>query len=339
MNLTNFQPKRLLVTGGAGFLGSHFVDHWLSLADDHFVVVLDALTYAGDRTYLDHADAARMQFVHDNILHGDLVRQLLEDFKLDTIAHFAAETHVDRSLSDPDIFITSNVLGTQRLLEAARLAWAKKEPLAHRFHMVSTDEVYGELKPGNAAWKEGQPYAPNSPYSASKAAADHLVRAYHRSFGLAVSWSHSCNAYGPRQYPEKLIPVALKCWLHDEPAPLYAGGHQIREWMYASDQADGVAKILRRGQAGRAYHLGGSKACTNLELLRLLWQQFTAQRTTQLSFADAICSVEDRLGHDQAYGLDGSRAEHELQFQPGVELAEGLAKTVGWYLKRWDAPT
>lgn len=329
-----YPPKRLLVTGGAGFLGSHFVDHWLSLADDHFVVVLDALTYAGDRTYLDRADAARMQFVHANILDGDLARQLLEDFDLGGIAHFAAETHVDRSLSDPDIFITSNVLGTQRLLEAARLAWQKRDR-PHRFHMVSTDEVYGELAAGDAPWTEGCAYAPNSPYSASKAAADHLVRAYFRSFGLQVSWSHSCNAYGPRQYPEKLIPVALKCWLRGEAAPLYDGGHQVREWMYARDQAVGVAAVLQLGQAGRAYHLGGSTACTNRELLQLLWQQYLLQRPDQRNFSDAICTVDDRLGHDQAYGLDGTRARRELNYQPQVELADGLARTITWYLKRW----
>ncbi len=329
-----YSPKRLLITGGAGFLGSHFVDHWLALADDHFAVVLDALTYAGDRSYLDHADAARMQFVHANILDGDLARQLLEDFDLDGVAHFAAETHVDRSLNDPDVFITSNVLGTQRLLEAARLAWAKRRG-GHRFHHVSTDEVYGELKGGEKPWTEGCAYAPNSPYSASKAAADHLVRAYARSFGLQVSWSHSCNAYGPRQYPEKLIPVALRCWLEGEAAPLYAGGHQIREWMYAADQADGVARVLQRGTAGRAYHLGGSTACTNLELLQLLWQQFQQRHPSDIDFADAIRTVEDRPGHDQAYGLDGSRARRELDYQPQVALADGLGRTVDWYLKRW----
>ncbi len=328
-----YSPKRLLVTGGAGFLGSHFVDHWLNAGSDHFAVVLDALTYAGDRSYLDQADAARMQFVHANILDGDLARQLLEDFELDGVAHFAAETHVDRSLSDPDIFITSNVLGTQRLLEAARLAWQKRS-CQHRFHMVSTDEVYGELADGEAPWKEGCAYAPNSPYSASKAAADHLVRAYSRSFDLAVSWSHSCNAYGPRQYPEKLIPVALKCWLRGDAAPLYDGGHQVREWMFAADQAEGVAAVLQRGQAGRAYHLGGSTACTNRELLQMLWHHFQQHRPDDRSFDTAICTVDDRPGHDQAYGLDGTRARQELGYQPEVDLNDGLARTVAWYLKR-----
>lgn len=331
---SSYTPKRLLITGGAGFLGSHFVDHWLSLADDHYAVVLDALTYAGDRSYLEQADAERMQFVHANILDSELARQLLEDYDLDGIAHFAAETHVDRSLTDPDIFITSNVLGTQRLLEAARLAWGQRST-PHRFHTVSTDEVYGELAPGEEPWKEDRAYAPNSPYSASKAAADHLVRAYCRSFGMSVSWSHSCNAYGPRQYPEKLIPVALKAWLRGEPAPLYDGGHQVREWMYAADQAAGVAAVLQKGVAGRAYHLGGSTACTNLELLQKLWTPFQNHHPDQRSFNDAICTVDDRPGHDRAYGLDGTRARLELGYEPQVNMDQGLDATVAWYLKRW----
>jgi dTDP-glucose 4,6-dehydratase len=327
--------QRLLVTGGAGFLGSHFVDHWLSLDPQHFVVVLDALTYAGDREYLSLADPQRMVFVHGDICQPDLALQLLGDHQLQGIAHFAAESHVDRSLTDPAIFVRTNVLGTQHLLEAARSLWLNQSNRPHRFHQVSTDEVYGQLSPGESAWVEGTAFAPNSPYSASKAAADHLVRAYHHSFGLQVSWTHSCNAYGPRQYPEKLIPAALRCWQTNQPAPLYAGGHQIREWMHVRDQVRGVALAILLGTPGRAYHLGGATACSNRELLRLLWQQCQLANSASMDgdFDQWIETVADRAGHDQAYGLNGKRAKTELGFSPAIDLAAGLVETSAWYLK------
>lgn len=339
------RPRRLLVTGGAGFLGRAFLRHWRAAFPDDRLVVLDALTYAADRA--DCEAVPGITLVVGDVCDRDEVIALLGDEGLDTVVHFAAESHVDRSLDAPEVFVRTNVVGTQAMLDAAVRVWGRDaDPARHRFHQVSTDEVYGEHAEGTPPWPEGAPYAPNSPYSASKAAADHLVRAAGRSFGLPVSWSHSCNAYGPGQYPEKLVPIALRRWMDGKPVQVEGDGGQRREWMHADDQVDGIARVIQRGQAGRAYHLGGGTACTNRELLDRLW---AACQDALGESGDLAAAFPDRLtpdaapcvsgyrrpGHDRAYALDGTRARAELGFTPAIGLDAGLAATARATLSAW----
>src|SRR3984885_11077870 len=262
---------RLLVTGGAGFIGSNFVHYWLAEHPGDRLVVLDALTYAGNIANLKAAQArAEYRFVHGNICDSALVEQLLREEQLDTIVHFAAESHVDRSIEGPDAFVQTNVVGTHSMLKAARRVWLEERSVpTHRFHHVSTDEVYGSLGAADPPFSELTPYAPNSPYSASKAASDHLVRAYHHTYGLKVTTSNCSNNYGPYHFPEKLIPLMIVNILHGRSLPVYGDGRNVRDWLHVSDHCRGIELILAQGRLGEVYNIGGGSRGGNIQLVQI----------------------------------------------------------------------
>jgi dTDP-glucose 4,6-dehydratase len=341
--------RRLLVTGGAGFIGSNFVHYWLREHPADRVVVLDALTYAGSRASLASAqDNPQFRFVHGDIRHGSLVEQLLREEQLDTIVHFAAESHVDRSIVDPAAFVQTNVLGTCSLLEAARCVWLHEHTVErHQFHNVSTDEVYGSLRANDPAFSETTPYAPSSPYSASKAGSDHLVRAYHQTYGLRVTTSNCANNYGPYHFPEKLIPLLIVNILQGKPLPIYGDGKNIRDWLYVEDHCRAIGLILDRGIDGAVYNVGGRCEWENLSLARLLCatadraflerpelaSRFPACPAARgLPTEGLITFVKDRPGHDRRCAIDCSKIEQELGFHPQVGLQAGLTRTFEWYL-------
>ncbi len=346
-------PHRLLVTGGAGFIGANFVHYWLREHPDARVVVLDALTYAGNRANLDPVrHHPGLRFVHGDIRDTALAAALLREEALDTLVHFAAESHVDRSIQGPDAFIDTNVNGTHSLLKAARQVWLEEgRTPAHRFHHVSTDEVYGSLGPTDPAFSETTPYAPNSPYAASKAASDHLVRAYHHTYGLAVTTSNCSNNYGPYHFPEKLIPLTLVNLLDGKPAPVYGNGRNIRDWLYVEDHCRGIARVLVQGRTGETYNIGGNNEWANIDIVRhlceLIDRSFAADPALRARFPHAapaqgqpsaglIRFVQDRPGHDRRYAIDATRIRRELGFAPQETFATGMAKTLAWYLAHED---
>ncbi len=314
---------KLLVTGGAGFIGSHFIRYWLSSHQGDSVVNLDALTYAGhSETVADLANNSRYSFVAGDITDRALVARLMSD--IDLVVHFAAETHVDRSIKDGLGFVRSNVEGTAVLLEAAK---SSSRPV--RFHHVSTDEVFGSLALGQPKFSETTPYDPRSPYSASKAASDHLARAYFHTHGLHVTISNCSNNYGPFQLPEKLIPLFITRLLDGKTAPLYGSGEQIRDWLFVSDHVKGIEAVIERGRAGATYCLGGGNELSNREI---------ADRIVAGLEADPalIAAAPDRPGHDFRYAIDFSLAEKELGWRPEADFASGLATTIDWYrANRW----
>lgn len=338
--------RRLLVTGGAGFIGSNFVHHWVRTHNADRLVVIDALTYAGNRKNLAAVEQhPGFRFVHGNICDGAFIEQLLRDESIDTVVHFAAETHVDRSITGPAAFIETNVVGTHALLEAARKVWVEERRLQnHRFHHISTDEVYGSLGPQDPPFSETTPYAPNSPYSASKAASDNLVRAYHHTYGLQVTTSNCSNNYGPYHFPEKLIPLAIVNILNGRRLPIYGDGRNVRDWLHVGDHCRAIELILERGRAGEVYNVGGRGESENIALIHSLCE--VAQREFQTrpqlrsqfptcpwqSVADLIQFVADRPGHDRRYAIDCTKIEKELGFTPRVSLAEGLRDTFAWYI-------
>src|SRR3984957_2800540 len=275
---------RLLITGGAGFIGANFVHYWLGVHPNDRIVVLDALTYAGSLANLEEAQQQpEFRFIQGNICDTPLVERLLRDERLETIVHFAAESHVDRSIEGPDAFIHTNVVGTHSLLKAARRVWIDEgRAPQHRFHHVSTDEVYGSLGPDDAPFTESTPYAPNSPYSASKAASDHLVRAYHHTYGLQTTISNCSNNYGPYQFPEKLIPLMIAQLLAGKTVPVYGDGRNIRDWLHVEDHCRGIDAVLKLGKAGEVYNIGGRSECENIHLVRTLCtivdEQLTSRR-------------------------------------------------------------
>jgi dTDP-glucose 4,6-dehydratase len=342
---------RLLITGGAGFIGANFVHYWFARHPGDRVVVLDALTYAGNLANLESvASRPEYRFVHGNIGDTSLVELLLREERIDTIVHFAAESHVDRSIEGPDAFIETNVVGTHSLLKAARRVWIdeKLAPI-HRFHHVSTDEVYGSLGPTDAAFTESTPYAPNSPYSASKAASDHLVRAYHHTYGLSTTISNCSNNYGLYQFPEKLIPLMIAQILAGKALPVYGDGRNIRDWLHVEDHCRGIEAVLLHGRAGEMYNIGGRSECENILLVRMLCgivdEHLLASKELCKRFASApvalgqrseslISYVKDRPGHDRRYAIDASKIERECSFLPRVSLEAGLRSTVAWYLER-----
>lgn len=344
---------KLLVTGGAGFIGANFVHYWRKQHPDDEVVVLDALTYAGRRDSLRALEGdSGFSFVHGDIRDQALAERLLLDRQLDTIVHFAAESHVDRSIDGPDVFVDTNVNGTLSLLKAARKVWLEKGTGSpHRFHHVSTDEVYGSLEVDDPPFHEETPYAPNSPYSASKAASDHLVRAYHHTFGLQITTTNCSNNYGPYQYPEKLIPLFLINALHGRPLPMYGDGQNVRDWLFVSDHCVGIDLVLDAGSVGATYCLGGQCELRNTELVSILCETldsaFERDDTLARQFPNCppaqggdskslITFVSDRLGHDRRYAIDISRANLELGFTPANSIRTGLTQTVRWYLENAD---
>ena len=334
--------KNVLVTGGAGFIGSNFVHFLLDIDKEVRVINLDALTYAGSRENLrDLSDPTRHLFVQGNILDRELVDRLLQEYQIDTLVHFAAETHVDRSILGPMQFIQTNVVGTFTLLEAVRQFWLVEKALGNQrihFHHVSTDEVFGSLAPDEPAWTEEIPYQPNSPYAASKASSDHLVRSYYHTYGLPVTITNCSNNYGPRQFPEKLIPLMILNAIQGKSLPIYGDGQQIRDWLYVQDHCEAIWRVIRSGKVGETYNIGGNNQPPNIEIVR------TICRTLDDYLPDSpnnphealIKFVADRPGHDRRYAMDISKIGSELGWEPREWLQSGLRKTIGWYLNHED---
>ena len=343
--------RRLLITGGTGFIGTNFVRYWIRQHRGDFVVVLDALTYAGKGENLEpFAGHPNFMFVRGNILDRELVTTLVTEHGLDTIVHFAAESHVDRSIVAPDAFIETNVVGTHNLLKTAHSVWSKRANgfAGCRFHHVSTDEVYGSLGPTDPGFTESAPYAPNSPYAASKAAADHLVRAYHNTYRLPVTISNCSNNYGPYQFPEKLIPLVLINALNGKKLPLYGDGKNVRDWLYVEDHCRALELVLERGRVGETYNIGGGNERSNIEIVtqicRLMDEFFAEDERLRERFPNCpaargeknetlIDFVTDRLGHDRRYSINTERARRELGYVPTETLDSGLLKTITWYLE------
>ncbi len=330
--------QTVLVTGGAGFIGSNFVRYLLKAEPTVTIINLDALTYAGSLENLKGVDEPeRHIFVRGNICDAALVHELFHLYHVDTVVHFAAETHVDRSILDPAPFIHTNVMGTYTLLEAARRYWLEEKallPAAVRFHHISTDEVFGSLAPGEPAFKETTGYAPNSPYAASKAASDHLVRAYHHTFGLPTTISNCSNNYGPFQFPEKLIPLMILNALAGKPLPIYGDGQQIRDWLYVEDHCEAIWTILHKGVVGETYNIGGDNQPTNLSVVETICQILDELRPDSpfVPHAALIQHIADRPGHDRRYAMDITKISSELGWRPRHALFAGLMSTVKWYL-------
>ena len=363
------QPS-LLITGGAGFIGANFVRYWIKNYPDDRIVVLDALTYAGNKASLAGLENhPGFCFVKGDIRDYDLVLQLLQDHGINIIVNFAAESHVDRSIHGPDVFVETNIMGTHSLLKAAKNAWLdspfstrNSSPSSsphsslltphsrYRFHHISTDEVYGSLGPEDPAFSETTPYAPNSPYAASKAGSDFLVRSYYKTYGLPMTISNCSNNYGPYQHPEKLIPLLILNCLETRPLPIYGDGLNIRDWLYVEDHCRGIDLILRKGRLGETYNIGGNCEKTNLkvvhtvcalldELKPLSPQPSALRQSSAVSYADnpqsyssLIRHVKDRPGHDRRYAIDASKITGELAYEPVESFESGMRKTVEWYL-------
>lgn len=330
--------RNILVTGGAGFIGSHFVHYILGEKPDIKVVTLDALTYAGSRDNLDGLpDATRHLFVEGDICDRGLVDDILHTHEIDTIVHFAAETHVDRSIAGSSAFIRTNITGTHTLLDAARGYWCDDSTIpdgSPRFHHVSTDEVYGDLDPDDPPSTETSPYAPNSPYAASKAASDHLVRAWGRTYGLPYTITNCTNNYGPRQFPEKLIPLVIGNALAGKDIPVYGDGRQVRDWLHVVDHCAALLAVLERGRNGETYHIGSGNQPANIDIVTMICDVLDRQ-CPESPFAPhrgLVVFVGDRPGHDRRYALDTTKIQSELGWQPVHTLEQGLMETVKWYL-------
>jgi dTDP-glucose 4,6-dehydratase len=325
----------IIVTGGAGFIGANFITQWLA-TESAAVVNLDKLTYAGNLESLREVAAhPRYAFVHADIADFDKVVQLLAERKPYAVVNFAAESHVDRSIHGPGDFVQTNMVGTFQLLEAVRGYWSALSAAGKqhfRFLHVSTDEVYGSLQAGEAPFTERTPYAPNSPYSASKAASDHLVRAYHHTYGLPVVTTNCSNNYGPYQFPEKLIPLIILNALAGKPLPVYGDGMNVRDWLYVGDHCTAIRLALSRGHLGETYNIGGDNERTNIEVVRTVCKILDGLRPADHPYASLIAFVTDRPGHDRRYAIDATRARTELGWRPVETFESGIAKTVRWYL-------
>ncbi len=343
----------LLITGGAGFIGGNFVHYWNARHSDDQLIVLDALTYAGNRSTI--VDAPHAELIEGDIRDQALVEKLLTERDITTIVHFAAESHVDRSITGPDAFIDTNILGTNSLLKAARSVWLAGDGKDHRFHHISTDEVYGSLGDDDPAFSETTAYAPNSPYSASKAASDHLVRAYHHTYGLNVTTSNCSNNYGPYQYPEKLIPLFFLNALSGRNLPIYGDGMNVRDWLHVEDHCRGIEACLTQGRPGETYNIGGGAELPNMEVIDAICREVDlameevdglADRYPDAPAAKGLKSdtlktfVTDRAGHDRRYAIDETKARGELGYAATRTFDEGLRHTLRWYLdnERWWRP-
>lgn len=327
----------ILVTGGAGFIGANFVLDWLSREDVDGIVNVDKLTYASNRKTLACLDDdVRHVFSATDVCDRVALDQLFAMYKPRAVVHFAAESHVDRSIDGPQAFIQTNIVGTFTLLEAARSYWGSLAPgakAAFRFLHVSTDEVFGSLGPNDDSFSETTAYQPNSPYSASKAASDHLVRAYHHTYGLPVLTTNCSNNYGPRQFPEKLIPLAIVNALRGKGIPLYGDGRNVRDWLYVGDHVAAIREVLARGRVGETYNVGGWNEKTSIEVVRELCAQLDALHPKAMgSYLSQIDFVKDRPGHDLRYAVNASKLDRELGWRPTESFASGLRKTVQWYL-------
>lgn len=343
-------PKSLMVTGAAGFIGANFVRYWLERHPDSVVVVVDLLTYAGRIENLEGLDEYKgYRFVKGDICDEKLVSSVIKEFEIDTVVHFAAESHVDRSITGPDEFIRTNIIGTHTLLKAAKKIWIDEGSCrdGHRFHHVSTDEVYGTLEPEDPPFSEQHQYLPNSPYAASKASSDHLVRAYHHTYGLNVTISNCSNNYGPYQFPEKLIPLSIINVLHGREIPIYGDGSQVRDWLYVDDHARAIENVIKSGKIGEVYNIGGNNEWKNIDIVTLICKKidefFRLDNDLCLKYPQCpaankvatealITYVADRPGHDRRYAIDPSKSKMELGYDPIETFESGIDKTVRWYL-------
>jgi dTDP-glucose 4,6-dehydratase len=334
--------RNVLITGGAGFIGSNFIRYILQRESDLQIINLDALTYAGSLENLkDLPGVERHTFIKGDICDQSLVEDTIRKHHIDTIIHFAAESHVDRSILGPAQFIQTNVIGTFSLLDAARQVWLEEgvhRRYKVRFHHISTDEVFGSLGLDDPPFSETTSYAPNSPYAASKAASDHLVRTYAHTYDLPVTITNCSNNYGPYQFPEKLIPLMILNAMEGLPLPIYGDGLQIRDWLYVEDHCEAIHFVLQQGRLGQTYNIGGDNQPTNLELVRqlcLLLDEYLP-KSPHTPHESLITFVKDRPGHDRRYAMDIRKIQHELDWSPRDDLASGLQKTVLWYLKNED---
>jgi dTDP-glucose 4,6-dehydratase len=336
--MSAYQPKKILVTGGAGFIGSNFIAYLLREYPDVFIVNLDKLTYAGTLDNLQALpDPTRHHFVQGDIADALLVKNIFAQHAIDTVVHFAAESHVDRSITGPDAFVQTNVVGTFTLLEAARQYWLQEQGWSGkdcRFHHVSTDEVYGSLGPQDEPFAETTPYAPNSPYSASKAASDHLVRAYSHTYGLPITMSNCSNNYGPNQHGEKLLPTIIRACLQQKAIPIYGDGSNRRDWLYVEDHCHAVDLIIRRGELGRAYNIGANNEWSNLEMAKYIAACMDKQFAHGAPHERLIESVGDRPGHDWRYAINFTRINTELGWQPQWSFKEAVLKTIASTLEQ-----
>lgn len=336
----NQQPRRILITGGAGFIGSNLVHHWCSTYPNDRVVVLDALTYAGNQANLASLNGnEQLRFVQGDICDRTLIDQLLESENIDTVAHLAAESHVDRSIIGPGAFVQTNVVGTFTLLEAFRQRWnSREQPQSDRFLHVSTDEVYGSLAADDPGFTETTPYTPNSPYSASKAGSDHLARAYFHTYGMPTMITNCSNNYGPYHFPEKLIPLMCINILLGKPLPVYGDGQNIRDWLYVEDHCCALDVVIHKGQLGETYNIGGNNEVKNIDLVKqlcTLMDELAADLPVSPA-KELITFVQDRAGHDRRYAIDASKIKRELGWSPQETVEGGLRRTVEWYLANRD---
>ncbi|MDQ7010197.1 MAG: dTDP-glucose 4,6-dehydratase [Mariprofundaceae bacterium] len=333
----SYTPRVMLVTGGAGFIGCNFVRHMLAHDPDVRIVTLDALSYAGSLENLDDLpDGSRHVFMEGDICDRALVDRLLRKHAVDTIVHFAAESHVDNSIAGPAVFVQTNVVGTFTLLEAARSYWQEREwgETDCRFHHISTDEVYGTLGEDDTAFTETTPYAPNSPYSATKAGSDHLVRAWFHTYGLPVTTTNCSNNYGPYQHAEKFIPTVIRCCAQGRPIPVYGDGTNIRDWLYVDDHCTGIEVVIRRGEPGEVYNIGGGNEWANINIVHYICGLMDEKRPQHAPHENLVSFVDDRPGHDWRYAIDASKMTRELGWEPAETFESGIGKTVDWYLER-----
>lgn len=326
--------KKILVTGGAGFIGSNFVKYILKTNTEYSVINLDLLTYAGNlENLVDIAEDPRYEFVKGDIRDSDLINELFTKYQLDTVVNFAAESHVDRSITEPEIFLTTNIIGTQTLLDASKKHWklnpddkyCRKYKQGVKFLQVSTDEVYGALG-STGMFTETTPLSPNSPYSASKASADMIVHAYHKTFGLPVNITRCSNNYGPYQFPEKLIPLMINNCKHEKSLPVYGDGMQIRDWLHVSDHCDAIYTVLLKGKDGEVYNIGGNNEKANIDIVKLIIKTMGKDESL-------IAHVQDRPGHDRRYAIDNTKITNELGWSPKYSFEKGISETIDWYLR------
>lgn len=333
-----YTPIRLVVTGGAGFIGCHFIQYLLQRYPDIQIFNIDKLTYASSPTNLVNIEKdSRYIFIQQDICVQPAIEDILRINKIDTIVHFAAESHVDRSINSPDEFIQTNVVGTYSLLQAARKIWIQEADInRHRFHHISTDEVFGSLEKNSPSFSELTAYNPRSPYSASKASSDHLVQAYYHTYGLNVTISNCSNNYGPYQHQEKLIPTIIYACLKQKPIPIYNDGSNIRDWLYVEDHCHAIDLIIRRGTPGENYNIGANTEYSNYHLTQLLCEIIAEQLKKPVTdYLKLIQFVDDRPGHDFRYAINSEKIKKQLGWQPIYQMREGLKKTVQWYLREY----